>query len=49
VSNHDSESSDSIPPLVAWFSRNSGWLILLTILAVVLLEGVGIYLIDRRS
>lgn len=41
--------ADSLPPIVAWVSRHSGWLIFLTILTVALLEGVGIYHIKRRA
>jgi hypothetical protein len=42
-------SAPPLPPLVAWVSRNSGWLILLTILAVALIEGVGLFYIKRRA
>jgi hypothetical protein len=38
-----------LPPLVAWVSRNSGWLILLTVLAVALIEGVGLFYFKRRA
>ncbi|MBA3853829.1 MAG: hypothetical protein C0503_05400 [Gemmatimonas sp.] len=40
---------EPLPPIVAWVSRHSGWLIFLTILTVALLEGVGIYHIKRRA
>ncbi len=39
----------ALPPLVAWVSRNSGWLLFLTILTVALLEGVGIYHVKRKA
>jgi hypothetical protein len=47
--NADTRVPPSIPPLVAWVSRHSGWLILLTVLAVVLFEGVGLFYFKRSS
>jgi hypothetical protein len=46
---HGDPVPSSVPPLIAWVSRNSGWLILLTILAVALIEGVGLFYIKRRA
>lgn len=43
------QQAPSLPPLVDWVSRNSGWLLFLTILAVALLEGVGIYHVKRKA
>jgi len=39
----------TLPPLVDWVSRNSDWLLFLTILTVALLEGVGIYHVKRKA
>lgn len=36
-----------IPPIVAWFSRNGGWLLLLALFAVAMIEGVAIYASKR--
>lgn len=44
----DPEKRDpDIPPIVAWFSRNGGWLLLLALFAVAMIEGVAIYASKR--
>ena len=45
------DDKPSVPPLspfMDWVVRHSGWLIFGTILAVALLEGVGIYWAQRQ-
>lgn len=44
-----SETPPSIPPLVAWASRNSGIIFFILLFSVAMIEGVAIYASKRKA